>query len=50
VLLRSRGYLIESEIKDAKKVLQAAALTYIAAMAVEVTHLLRLIILRGMRD
>lgn len=50
VLLRSRGYLAEEEVNQAKKVLQAAALTYVAATAVAVLHLLRMLILRGSRD
>ena len=49
-LLQSRGYLAQQEIGMAKKVLQAAALTYVAATAVAVLHLLRLILLRGARD
>ena len=49
-LLRSRGYLIDEEVNQAKKVLQAAALTYVASTAVAVLNLLRLLILRGVRD
>ncbi len=49
-LLQSRGYLAEQEIGQARKVLRAAALTYVAATAVAVLHLLRLILLRGARD
>ena len=49
-LLQSRGLLAEEEIGQAKKVLRAAALTYVAATAVAVLHLLRLLILRGGRD
>jgi len=49
-LLQSRGFLVESEVGQAKKVLNAAALTYVAATAVAVIHLLRLILLRGARD
>lgn len=49
-LLQSRGYLAEEEVSQAKKVLRAAALTYVAATAVAVLHLLRLLILRGGRD
>ena len=49
-LLRSRGYLADSEVGQAKKVLQAAALTYVAATAVAVLHLLRMLLLRGARD
>lgn len=49
-LLRSRGYLAEKEVGQAKKVLQAAALTYVAATAVAALHLLRMLVLRGSRD
>jgi Zn-dependent membrane protease YugP len=49
-LLQSRGYLAEKEVGQARKVLQAAALTYVAATAVAVLHLLRMLILRGSRD
>ena len=50
VALQSRGYLVQEEVGQAKKVLQAAAMTYVAATAVAVVHLLRLLVLRGMRD
>ena len=45
--LSSQGMLLEQEVKGARKVLNAAALTYVAATAVALIHLLRLIILRG---
>jgi len=45
--LSSNGMLIEEESKGARKVLNAAALTYVAATAVALIHLVRLIILRG---
>jgi Zn-dependent membrane protease YugP len=48
--LTTGGYLAGEEIRSARKVLNAAALTYIAATAVAVMHLIRLIILRGGRD
>jgi Zn-dependent membrane protease YugP len=50
VLLQSRGYLNAHEISQAKKVLNAAALTYVAATAVSVIYLLRLLLLRNLRD
>ena len=50
ILLNNRGYLAEEEIHKVKKVLRAAALTYVAATAVAVLHLIRLLILRGARD
>ena len=45
--LESGGYLSRNEIGSARKVLNAAALTYVAATAVAVMHLIRLLILRG---
>lgn len=44
--LQSGGYLASDEIAMAKKVLTAAALTYVAAAAVSVVHLVRLVMLR----
>lgn len=38
------------EIKPCKKVLKAAALTYVGAMAVAIAQLLRLVLLRNKRD
>ena len=49
-LLGSRGYLVQEEVGHARKVLQAAALTYVAATAMAVLQLFRLLILRGRRD
>ncbi len=45
--LSANGLLLEQEVTGARKVLNAAALTYVAATAVALIHLLRLIILRG---
>lgn len=45
--LESYGFLARSEIPAARKVLSAAALTYVAATAVAVLHLVRLLILRS---
>jgi Zn-dependent membrane protease YugP len=45
--LSSNGMLIEQEVKGARKVLNAAAMTYVAATAVALIHLVRLLILRG---
>ncbi|MBN2415010.1 zinc metallopeptidase [bacterium] len=50
VLLGQHGQLVPEEQTMARRVLNAAALTYIAAAAVSVMHLLRLVLLRGMRD
>lgn len=49
-LLQSRGYLVEKEVGEAKQVLNAAALTYVAATAMAVMQLLRLVLLRDSRD
>lgn len=49
-MLSSSGYLSSQELGMAKKVLDAAALTYVAATAMAVLQLLRLIVLRGSRD
>ncbi len=46
-VLASGEYLRGEELNGARKVLQAAALTYVAAMAVALAQLLRLLILRG---
>jgi len=48
-LLKTRGYLTPDEVSLSKKVLDAAALTYVAATAVAVVNLLRLLILRSSR-
>ena len=45
--LGDNGMLMEQEISGAKKVLNAAALTYVAATAVALIHLIRMLILRG---
>jgi hypothetical protein len=46
-MLSSSGYLSSQEISLAKKVLDAAALTYVAATAMALLQLLRLLALRG---
>lgn len=48
-MLESTGILGPEENKGAKKVLSAAALTYVAAVAASILQLLRLIILSGGR-
>jgi len=48
--LENGGYLTHDEIGSARKVLNAAALTYVAATAVAIMHLIRLLILRGNND
>lgn len=49
-LLEGTGILGSQEVHGAKKVLSAAALTYVAALASSILQLLRLIILAGGRD
>jgi uncharacterized protein len=49
-LLRDRGYLVQEEVGQAGKVLRAAALTYVAATAMAVLQLVRLVMLRNSRD
>ena len=49
-MLGSSGMLGADEVKGARKVLTAAALTYVAALASSILQLLRLIILAGGRD
>jgi Zn-dependent membrane protease YugP len=45
VILRGDGILAKEEISGAKSVLTAAALTYLAALAVSLLQLLRLILI-----
>lgn len=45
--LESHGFLSTQEVGGAKKVLSAAALTYVAATAMAILQLVRLLILRG---
>lgn len=48
--LTSSGALAPQEVQGAKKVLDAAALTYVAAAAMSLLQLLRLILLRNSRN
>ena len=48
-ILSDSGLLIEEEVKGARKVLNAAALTYVAAAAASALQLLRLILLSNRR-
>lgn len=50
VLLDQDGILCDREISGTKKVLKAAAMTYVAAAAASILQLLRLVILFGGRD
>ena len=45
--LSSGGYLRADEIAGARRVLNAAALTYVAAAAMAAVHLIRLLLIRG---
>ena len=45
--LKNNGYLMETELSGGKKVLNAAALTYVAAAAMALVNLIRLLVLRG---
>ena len=47
MVLEKGGYLTADELPKAKKVLDAAAWTYVAAAATAVMMLIRLLILRG---
>ena len=49
VLLDQTGILAGQEVEDTKKVLGAAALTYVAALAASILQLLRILILVGGR-
>ena len=48
-VLGDGGYLTESELPGAKKTLSAAAMTYVAALAVSIAQVLRLLLLFGGR-
>lgn len=48
-MLGSYGLMNQGEIKDCKRVLSAAALTYVAAAASSILQLLRLVLLTGRR-
>ena len=46
-ILSNNGFLVTQELNGAKKVLNAAALTYVAAASMALLNLIRLLILRG---
>ena len=50
VVLKDGGFLTADELPQAKAVLDAAALTYVAAAATAVLTLIRLLIIRGNRN
>lgn len=45
--LVSLGIIDETEVKGAKKVLSAAAMTYVAALATSIANLIRILMIRG---
>jgi Zn-dependent membrane protease YugP len=45
--LQGNGMLVEEEVRGAKKVLNAAAMTYVAATAMALLQLIRLLMIRG---
>jgi len=49
-ILRTQGLLDGQEIEGARKVLSAAALTYVAATAMAILQLVRLLLIRNSRD
>lgn len=49
VALKDNGFLTTQEVEDGRKVLDAAALTYLAATAIAAMHLIRLLALRNDR-
>ncbi|HIY19331.1 MAG TPA: zinc metallopeptidase, partial [Candidatus Blautia avistercoris] len=49
-MLESTGIMGSTEAGGARKVLSAAAMTYVAALAASILQLLRLLILAGGRD
>jgi uncharacterized protein len=50
MLLESQGIIERSEVAGTRSVLSAAALTYVAAAAMAVMQLVRLLVLRGSRN
>lgn len=50
LLLQDGGYLKKDELEGARRVLSAAALTYVAATAMAAMQLLRMFLLRSSRD
>lgn len=49
-ILKSRGILYGDEVKGAEKVLNAAAMTYVAATLMAISQLVRLIAISNSRD
>ena len=48
--LRGTGVIPEDEVRDVRKVLNAAAWTYVAAATMALSHLIRMLIMRGSND
>ena len=48
--LEDNGVVADEELRGTKRVLRAAALTYVAALAVSLLQLLRLLIIIGNND
>ncbi len=48
--MQMAGIIYEEEERGAKKVLKAAAMTYVASLAVAIANLLRILAMRGSRD
>lgn len=48
-LMMDNGFIMHEEIHSSKKVLRAAALTYVAAMAIAIAQLFRLLLIRNTR-
>ena len=49
-LLSDDGILAQQEVPGARKVLKAAAMTYVAALASSILQLMRLLVLAGGRN
>lgn len=50
IILKERSVLHGDELKGAKKVLNAAAMTYVAAALTAISQLIRLLVISGRRD
>lgn len=50
VQLRSNGIIEDSEVASSKKMLQAAAFTYVAALISTILNILRILLIRGSRN
>lgn len=50
VQLRSNGIIEDSEVASSKKMLQAAAFTYVAALISTILNILRILLIRGNRN